>query len=1075
MPPTQFRLAPKIAFFAALAAIFSGCSAESRKTGHLNKADKYFTAGEYEKAEIEYKNVLQLGGTNPQAVGRLGIIYFEQGRLARATSYLRKAHELEPKNLEVRLKLGYLLLATGKSNEARDAALYILDQNPQDREAPILLAETAIQPKDAAEDRARLQKLATAETAPVLTALALLDLRERKFQEAEAVLNRAQKVDPKYPYVPATFGRLYWIQKNPAAAEKAFVAAVDGSPRRSPIRLQAVQFYLQTGKLDAAKQMLEDMRRNTPDFLPSYILLANIAASEKRFDDSIALLDQVVAREPFHGEALLLAAQVRMAKGEREKAQAILENAVAKFPDVPQIHLQLGNVHLAGGDLAAATSSFSEALKLAPDFAPANLALAQTNIRQRNFAAAVTSLLAFLQKNPGSNEAQFILAEAYRNQGNLDGALALYRKLEEAAPDNSQVKFLTASVLIQQNKKSEARTTLIKATELAPDFLPALELLVNLDVADRQFAAAEARLQAELLRNPKNAGTHLILARVYLAQSQNQKAETALQQTIKLQPDSPIAYLLLAQLYLNTNQFDNALPNLQAAVEKNPKDVKSLVLIGVLQEQKKNFAAARVGYEKALAIDPNLVTALNNLAYLLSEHFGELDKALELAQRARERAPNQAESTDTMGWLLYRKGQYARATTLLEESAEKLGDNAEAQFHMGMAYYMMGNEDGARRLLERALEVNKGTAVVEEAREYLSVLSLDAAKDGGNARAIIDKALDRRKDDPIALSKLAALYEREGNNDKALGTYEMVLKGNPSNATAAVNAIRLYRLRNDTAKALELAKATRKVVPGDARIAHAVGRLAYESGERLWSVGVLQEAARRQTGDAEVFFDLGEASYSIGQLDAAEAAFRQALEVKPEFSRASKTRQYLELMRAAQNPTDAAAALKSIELALTSDPSYVPALIARGVIDEHKGDVKSAKQSYEKALARFPEFTPAKKRLAILYSAHPAEDEKKAYEIASKAREAFPNDSEVAKAFGIILYQQKNYTRAATLLQESARSRPDDAEVMYYLGMSQRQLKDQAASTRALQRALDLGLSGSLATEARKSLLPAGK
>jgi Flp pilus assembly protein TadD len=389
-----------------------------------------------------------------------------------------------------------------------------------------------------------------------------------------------------------------------------------------------------------------------------------------------------------------------------------------------------------------------------------------------------------------------------------------------------------------------------------------------------------------------------------------------------------------------------------------------------------------------------------------------------------------------------------------------------------MAYYMMGQEDAARPVLERAVKLNKGAPAIEEARECLAILSLDAAKEGDNARTLLNRALEKRKDDPIALSRLAVLHERDGSVDKALAAYETALKANPSNANAAAHVIRLYRSRNETAKALELARATRKLAPADGRIAHALGRLSYESGDRMGSVSVLREAARRLEGDPEVLFDLAEASYSIGQISAAETAFREALAAVPSFPRAAKAREYLELIALFQNPAQAAAATTTIDGVLKSDATHVPALMARGMADEQKGDVKAAKQNYEKALARFPDFSPARRQLTILYSSHP-EDDKRALDLATKAREAFPNDPEVAKGFGIILFRQGNHARAATLLQESARARVADAEIMYYLGMAQQQLKESAASTRSLQRALELGLSDDLAAKARRALVPA--
>ena len=333
----------------------------------------------------------------------------------------------------------------------------------------------------------------------------------------------------------------------------------------------------------------------------------------------------------------------------------------------------------------------------------------------------------------------------------------------------------------------------------------------------------------------------------------------------------------------------------------------------------------------------------------------------------------------------------------------------------------------------------------------------------------------RQKDDPIALARLAAIHEREGNADKAMAIYDAALKANSSNTSAALNIIRIYRARNETAKALELAKATRKLAPADGRVAHVLGRLAFESGDHFWSVGVLQEAARRQEVNPDVLYDLAEANYSVGQIEAAENGFKEALAAaKESFPRAAKAREYLELINIAQNPADRKAETGKVEKALLADKTNVAAIFAKATLDEQKGDIQAAKQRYNETLSRYPDFTPAKRQLTLIYAKHP-DDDKKALELAGKARDAYPNDPDVAKAFGMLLFRQANYTRAATLFRESARTRETDAELMYYLGMSQHHLEDQAGSKRSLERALELNLTGKLAEEARRALNPAKK
>ena len=84
------------------------------------------------------------------------------------------------------------------------------------------------------------------------------------------------------------------------------------------------------------------------------------------------------------------------------------------------------------------------------------------------------------------------------------------------------------------------------------------------------------------------------------------------------------------------------------------------------------------------------------------------------------------------------------------------------------------------------------------------------------------------------------------------------------------------------------------------------------------------------------------------------------------------------------------------------------------------------------------------------------------------AREAYPEDSELAKAFGIILYKRGSFEPAVTLLKDSAGKRPQDAGVMFYLGMAQYRSRHLAESKQSLQRALELNLTGERAVEARK-------
>jgi Flp pilus assembly protein TadD len=525
---------------------------------------------------------------------------------------------------------------------------------------------------------------------------------------------------------------------------------------------------------------------------------------------------------------------------------------------------------------------------------------------------------------------------------------------------------------------------------------------------------------------------------------------------------------MLAQFYTAANQNQKALADLQAALAKNPKDVAALMLMGITYNSEKDYKDARDAYEKLLAIAPNNGVAINNLACLYAEHLGQLDKAYQLARQARNLAPTDPAIADTLGWILYQKGQYSSALSLLRESADKLYAVPEAQFHLGMTYYMMGDEANARTAFQRALQLNEDFPQKNECNQCLAVLAIDVKTAGADTRAWLEKRVANQPNDSAALVRLAAIYQREGTADKAIATYEAALQASPQNVMAMVNLARLYAPQ-DPQKAFNLAKAAYKLTPNDPLVTHTLGRLAFLTGDYEWSLNLLQLTAQVQPQNPEVLFDLGEAFYSVGRVPDARIAAQNALQTGAAFSRTNEAKRFLAMTDLADKPAQALAAQSQVEAILKSAPDYVPALMVKAAIAEQKPDLVTAGRTYEDILNRYPDFAPAQKQLAILYAKDP-NNNAQAYALAVKARKAFPGDPEVAKALGIIVFRQGDYPRAANLLQESARQKNGDAELIYYLGMAQYHLKNRAESKISLQRALDLNLSGTQAVEARRIL-----
>src|SRR5262249_53949223 len=127
-------------------------------------------------------------------------------------------------------------------------------------------------------------------------------------------------------------------------------------------------------------------------------------------------------------------------------------------------------------------------------------------------------------------------------------------------------------------------------------------------------------------------------------------------------------------------------------------------------------------YERVLAANPRFAPAANNLAYLLDQTGGDKERALQLAQTAKEAAPDDPHISDTLGWILHQRAVHQRAVALLQEAASKLPENAVVRYHLGMAQLGAGNKGAAKRELQEALKLQPSFSGAEEARRALNQL-----------------------------------------------------------------------------------------------------------------------------------------------------------------------------------------------------------------------------------------------------------------------------------------------------------------------------------------------------------------
>ena len=120
---------------ALIAALTSSCSAEAKKARLMRRAEEFFKTSDYDKAKIEYTNVLRIDAKDPVPYEKIGVMWLEEGAPLRAGAFLMRAKELAPARAEYRTKLAELYIAVGGLAEARQEAAGDDGEGPADQEA----------------------------------------------------------------------------------------------------------------------------------------------------------------------------------------------------------------------------------------------------------------------------------------------------------------------------------------------------------------------------------------------------------------------------------------------------------------------------------------------------------------------------------------------------------------------------------------------------------------------------------------------------------------------------------------------------------------------------------------------------------------------------------------------------------------------------------------------------------------------------------------------------------------------------------------------------------------------------
>jgi len=756
---------------AVLSVGFVSCTTdpEKKKKDFVEKGNKYFTAGQFKQASLMYKMALKVDQRYGEAYYRLGLSELKTGRIGDGASALRRAVELQPDNIDANSKLADLYLAAyfadpnrNKSllSELQDMSAKLLKKDPKSFDglrvnAYILLANrnfkesiegfraaNAVKPMQPEliialsnalgadgqlEEAVRLLHELVAKSksfAPAYDLLYGIAIRENKLDEAERLLKEKSQNNPtNAQFVMQLAGHYYASRKT--AEMKATLQGLTANQKDFPQGfLNAGDFYFRIRELDSAVQAYNDGMKAFPKQRATYQKrLVETYSAQGKPVDALNLVEQLLKMDDKDPEAIAMRASLWLQAGRREQLQTAItdmQSVLSKMPDNFVLRYNLGRALLAKGENDAAKIQFQDSIKIRADYLPPRLALTQVQLQKGEMGAALQTVNEILAIQP-SNQAALLLRTSTllamkdypKAKSELDAILKQY-------PDSRDAKFQTAMVYFSQKDYKKADEIFRGLRALNPPDPRGLMGLTETYMASLQYDAALTLIKEELAKNPDRLDYRIAIGNISARAGKYDQAMNEFRAVLAKTPNSSDILVKLGEVCKLKKDDNCALDYFRKAAAVNDKDPNPQLRLALLYDNLGMRAQARPVYDQILKVQPDNWVALNNIAYILAEEGKDLDQALTLAQRAKQKMPNEPNVADTMGWIYIKKNLSEPAIQIYKDLTTRDGSVSTWHYHLGMALYQRGDKVQAKKSLETAISKNPPKEELGKIRELLA-------------------------------------------------------------------------------------------------------------------------------------------------------------------------------------------------------------------------------------------------------------------------------------------------------------------------------------------------------------------
>ncbi len=477
---------------------------------------------------------------------------------------------------------------------------------------------------------------------------------------------------------------------------------------------RAAEIALHGRDLETALQATRLWVEIDPESSQARQMMAGLLVSANRLEELQPHVAKLLAQEGDNlGDGLLRLNRLFARYPDKKAVLLIVEQLTLPYVGMAEAHFARAQAALNAGAWQRGVAEADKALALRPDWDAATMLKAQLQ-RAEAPDAALETLRTYLGSHPQAREVRLQYARSLVGARLLPQARAQFQRLLVDFPGNVDVVYAVAVLSMQLSDWATAEENFKKL--LGRDFaeIDTVRLYLGQIAEERRQFDDALRWYAEVAPGEQHLAAQLRIAQLLAKQGKLDAGRRHLHELRSTDGADRIPLLLAeSQLLRDAGKAGEAYELLATGLAAQPEQPELLYESALLAEKLGRHDILEANLRKLIRIKPDHAHAYNALGYSFAERNQRLAEAEQLILKALQLSPDDPFIIDSLGWVLYRKGDNAAALTQLQR-AYSIRQDPEIAAHLGEVLWTLGRRDEAKRTWQEAARAHPGNEVLAE-------------------------------------------------------------------------------------------------------------------------------------------------------------------------------------------------------------------------------------------------------------------------------------------------------------------------------------------------------------------------